>query len=142
MKNVFKIALVLSVIYSCKGSADSKVPELANEMCGCFESLKTNLSEDAKNVFKEVAKSDKPQETMMTAMRKLKPEDAKAMGEQLQSVGSVSSPVYQCMQDFEKKHSKETTTDGKALVEKVLVEMQKKPECFIGAAILNLNPKK
>lgn len=142
MKNVLKLAMIFLFFASCKGSADSKIPELANEMCGCFESVKANISEDAKNLLKEVAKADKPQEVMMKSMSKLKPEDAKNLGEQLQSIASVSSPVYKCMQEFEKKHSKETTTDKNGLIEKVLAVMQKNGDCFVGAAIMNLSPKK
>jgi hypothetical protein len=141
MKNVLKIAMVALAFYSCKGSADSKVPELANEMCNCFESFKSTISEDAKLLLKEVAKAEKPQEILMTGIKKLKPEDAKIFAEQLQSIATVSSPVYKCMQEFDKKHERETTTNKNTLMEKLLKEMQKNNGCYIGAAIVNMNPK-
>jgi transcriptional regulator of heat shock response len=127
--------------YSCKGSADSKVPELANEMCNCFDSFEKSLSEDAKILLKDVGKAEKPQEVMMAGMQKLKPEDATAFATQLQDLIKSSSPVSKCMQDFDKKHGKETTTDKKELTLKILKEMQKNNGCYVGAAIVNMNPR-
>jgi hypothetical protein len=92
--------------------------------------------------MKEVSTAAKPQEVLMAGIAKLKPEDAKSFGEQLKSIGDKNSTVFKCLQDFDKKHAAETTTDKKALTEKLLMEMQKSGGCYVGAAIVNLNPKK
>lgn len=142
MKRLLKISLVALVLSSCGGSADKKAPELANAMCDCFDSFQNSLSEDAKKLMKEVATAAKPQEVLMAGIAKFKPEDAKSFGEQLQLIGDKNSTVFKCLQDFDKKHATETTTDKKALTEKLLMEMQKSGGCYVGAAIVNLNPKK
>jgi DNA-directed RNA polymerase subunit F len=142
MKHVLKISVIALILSACSGSADKKTPELANEMCGCFDSFQNNLSEDAKKLMKEVSTAAKPQEVLMAGMAKLKPEDAKTFGENLQSIADKNSTVFKCLQEFDKKHAKETTADKKALTEKLLMEMQKSGNCYVGAAIVNLNPKK
>jgi hypothetical protein len=141
MKRLLKISVVAFILSSCNGTADNKAPELANAMCGCFDSFQNNLSEDGKKLMKEVSTAAKPQEVLMAGMAKLKPEDAKAFAEQLQSIATVNSPVYKCMQEFDKKYAKKTTTDKNALTDKLLMEMQKSGNCYVGAAIINLNPK-
>ncbi len=141
MKYLLKISVVVIFFLSCKGSADKKALELANARCGCFDSFQNNLSEAGKKLMKEVSTAAKPQEVLIAGMAKLKPEDAKAFAEQLQSIAKVNSPVYKCMQEFDKIHSKETTTDKNALTEKVLMEMQRSGNCYVGAAIINLSPK-
>ena len=141
MKRLLKISVVAFMLSSCNGTADNKAPELANAMCGCFDSFQNSLSEDGKKLMKEVSTAAKPQEVMMAGMAKFKPEDAKAFAEQLKTIGDKNSTVFKCLQDFDKKHAAETTTDKKALTEKLLMEMQKSGNCYVGAAIINLNPK-
>jgi Sec-independent protein translocase protein TatA len=140
MKYLLKISVVVMLLLSCKGSADKKAPELANDMCGCFDGFQSNLSEDAKKLMKEVSTAAKPQEVLMAGMTKLKPKVAKVFAEQLKTLGDKNSTVFKCMQEFDKKHAKETTTDKDALTEKLLMEMQRKGNCYVGAAIVNLNP--
>ncbi len=142
MKRLLKISVVVSLLSSCKGSADNKAPELANAMCDCFDSFQNNLSADAKKLMKEVSTAAKPQEAMMAGMAKFTPEDAKAFADQLKTIGDKNSSVFKCLQDFDKKHANETTADKKALTDKLLMEMQKDGGCYVGAAIVNLNPKK
>ena len=45
------------------------------------------------------------------------------------------------MENFDKKHSKETTKDRKALMEKLLKAMRAKGNCPVGAAIVSLGVK-
>ena len=137
----FLIAIVVS-LSACAGTADKKVPQLANELCGCFTKFQETISVDAKEMMKAVAESASPQSEMMKGMSKLKPEDANDFGEKLRSVGTPGSTVYACMQEFDKKHSKETTKDKQALTEQLLDEMLKNNNCPVGAAIINLSLKK
>ncbi len=142
MKGLVKISIVLFMLSSCGGTADNKAPELANAMCDCFSSFQNGLSENAKKLMKEVSTAAKPQEVMMAGMSKFTPEEAKTFGEQLKTIGDKNSTVYKCLQDFDKQHTNETTIDKKALTDKLLMEMQKSGGCYVGAAIVNLNPKK
>lgn len=132
----------LFVFAGCSGSADKKIPELANEMCYCFTKFEQSLSPEGKKLMKAVSVSANPQTEMMTEMSMLKPEDAAAFAEKLKSIGTKGSEVYACMEAFDKKHGKETTTDKGALTEKLLTEMQRNTNCPVGAAIVNLSQSK
>ena len=99
------------------------------------------MSADAKKLMKAVSVAAKPQEVLMSGMSDLKPDDAKAFAEQLKAIGDKNSSILKCMEAFDKKHGKETTADKTALIEKLLMEMQKDGNCYVGAAIVNLNPK-
>ena len=135
---IFLLSLVL--LAGCSsGSADKKVPALANEMCGCFDKFQQSISNEAKELMKSVSTSADPQKEMMSGISKLKPEDALSFGEKLKSVGIKGSDVYSCMEAFDKKHSSETTKDKTALTEKLLMEMQANGNCPVGAAIVNLS---
>lgn len=140
MNHVKWIAFVAIVFSACKqGSADKKVPELASDMCGCFTKFEASLSPDAKSLMKEVSVSADPQKDMIAGMSKLKPEDAMEFGKKMSSIADRNSEVYKCMEAFDKKHGSETTTDKKALTEKLLSEMQGRTNCPTGAAIINLS---
>lgn len=135
-------ATSLFVFAGCSGSADKKVPELANEMCDCFTKFQQGLSPEGKELMKAVSVSANPQSELITGMSKLKPEDAAAFAENLKSIGTKGSDVYSCMEAFDKKHGKETTKDKKVLTEKLLSEMQGNTNCPVGAAIVNMSVAK
>lgn len=141
MKKILNVALVVIGLSACKGSADNKVPQLANEMCGCFEGMQKSLSPAALKIMKEVSTAEKPQEVLMKGMQQLNTDEAKAFAEQLKKIGEKDSEIMKCLNDFDKKHSTETTTDKKALTNKLLVELQKSANCSLGAAVVNLNPR-
>ncbi len=133
----------LFLLTACSsGSADKKVPELANEMCDCFTKFEQSLSPGGRDLMKTVSVSANPQTEMMTGMAKLKPEEAAAFAEKMKSIGTKGSEVYTCMEAFDKRHGKETTTDKGALTEKMLKEMQQNSNCPVGAAIVNLSQSK
>lgn len=128
------------LFFSCdSGSADKKVPELASEMCGCFDTFQQSLSPGVKELMKAVSVAANPQAEMMQGMSKLKPDEAASFSEKLKSIGTKGSEVFNCMEAFDKKHAKETTKDKKALTEKLLTEMQATGNCHTGAAIVNLS---
>jgi hypothetical protein len=141
MKKAFLVTLTVSILISftdCSGSADKKIPAMADEMCGCFEKFQQSLSSDAKELMKSVSTAANPQSEMMSGISKLKPEDVLSFGEKLKSIGTKGSEVYSCMEAFDKKHGKETTKDKTALTEKLLMEMQANGNCPVGAAVVNL----
>lgn len=141
MKSLCSLLFVSIILLSCSGSADRKVTELADDMCGCFDSFEKSLSSDAQALMKTVSTADNPQAAMMTGISKLKQDDAMAFSEKLKSIGAKGSPVSSCMENFDKKHSKETTKDKKALMEKLLKAMRAKGNCPAGAAIVSLGLK-
>ena len=137
------IALSFSVLLlSCSGSADNKVPELAGEMCGCFDGIQKSCSADVINLLKEVSTAADPEAALMKGITRLKTEDAKKLTESLAEMGNANSAVFKCMEAFDKKHEKETTSDRTALTEKLLMQMQKAGNCNTGAAIINLGLSK
>lgn len=141
MKFVSFFTLIL-LLTACSGSADKKVPELVNEMCGCFSEFDKELSEDSRKLLKEVSVAADPQSEMLAGMKKLKQEDAVKFTEKLKSIGDKNSSLFKCMQEFDKKHGKETTKDKKALTERLLKEMRQKGDCPVGAAILSMSLKR
>lgn len=142
MKSLFTAVSLTIILFSCSGSADSKVPELASEMCGCFDAMQKSFSPDVAGLFNEVAAAKDPQAVLMSGIAKLKPEDAKKLTESLAQMGDKNSAIFKCMEEFDKKHAKETTADRTALTEKLLAAMQKNGLCNTGAAVVNLGLSK
>jgi hypothetical protein len=143
MKYLTIVIIPICVLMSCSsGSADKKVPELANEMCDCFTNFQKSISPDAVKLMKTVSVAANPQTELATGISKLSGEDAASFAEKLKSIGTKGSEVYACMEAFDKKHGKETTKDKTALTEKLLQEMQGDANCPIGAAIVNLSLSK
>lgn len=129
----------ISMMVSCgTGSADKKVPELADEMCNCFTGFQKDLSPGVMALLKEVAVSGNPRQAMQDALAKLKPEEAAPFIEKFRQISLSTSEVNKCMQEFDRKHAKETTRDKKALTEKLLTEMQHNGNCPAGAAVVNI----
>ena len=146
MMNRIKAALLvvpaLTMLISCtEGSADKKVPELADEMCNCFEEFGQSVSEQEMAIFKEVSTAEQPQKVLAAAFGKLEATEATGLAEKMKRIGDRNSPVFKCLEAFDKKHSRETTTDKEKLTEKLLKKLQSN-QCHIGAAIINLSLKK
>ncbi len=140
MKKLFLVLAVILSIYSCKsGSADKKVPELANEMCDCFTAFQKRFDSESASLLKEVSTSSDPKTLFQEGVRKMTPEKADFFTRQIQSLGDKSSSVYACLSDFDKKHGKETTKSKSELKKKLLVELQKRGSCFTAAAMVNLD---
>lgn len=129
---------MLFIFSSCGGSADKKVPELASDMCKCFESMQKELSPVAQEFYKEVAKSTKPAATFQNGLENMDSAEAGAIRAALMNIDDKDSKVNQCMEAYERKYAKETTRDEDGLVRKVLEEMRKNNSCPLGAAIVNL----
>ncbi len=55
MKSFFSLLFASLLLVSCSGSADNKVPELASEMCGCFDPVEKSMSADALALMKNVS---------------------------------------------------------------------------------------
>lgn len=142
IKTALIVVPALTMMISCtEGSADKKVPELADEMCNCFDEFSQSVSEQEMAIFKEVSTAEQPQKVLSAAFRKLEAADATGLAEKMKSIGDRNATVFKCLEAFDKKHSKETTTDKEKLTEKLLKELQA-DHCNIGAAIINLSLKK
>jgi len=144
--NRIKMTLIfvpaLAMMISCtEGSADKKVPELADEMCHCFDDFSKSVSEKEMAIFKDVSAAAQPQKVLTEAFAKLEAGEATGLAEKMKSIGDRNSPVFKCLEAFDKKNSKETTTDKEKLTEKLLKKLQS-DQCNIGAAIINLSLKK
>jgi GTP cyclohydrolase FolE2 len=145
MKRLLLMTLpVLSFIFSScgGGTADGKVPELASEMCQCYESMQQSLTPAAMQLYKDVAKASDPSVAFQAGLAKLNRAETDTVARGLMRVTSASSPVYQCLKAYDKKHEKETTRDKNALLRKLLVELQKNTACPLSAAIVNLGIKR
>jgi type II secretory pathway component PulF len=140
MKSIKWIIALMVLLAACQsGSADKKVPQLANEMCDCFTRFQASLTPEGRSLLKAVSVSGNPQADLISGMSELKPGDALEFSKKMSSMADKTSELYKCMEAFDKKHGKETTKDKKALTEKLLSEMQGKTDCPAGAAIINLS---
>lgn len=142
MYRLKSLLLPFSLLFfvSCH-SADSKIPAMATDMCGCFDKLKSGISTDAAAVFDIVKDSPDPQKTLQQEIVKLKPEEAQELAATLSQMGRSDSEIGQCMQAIDKKYGAETAADKKALLEKIASEMKKNSQCAIGAAIISIGAK-
>jgi hypothetical protein len=139
MKFILPSALLIVTLSACSsGSADKKVPELANEMCDCFTNFQKDLSTDAMELFKKVAMSPTPTQELAAGISKLKPDDAAIFAKKLTSIGTRGSEVFNCMEAFDRKHEKETTASKKELTEKMLKLMKQNNNCPVGAAVVSI----
>lgn len=130
---------ILFIFSSCgSGSADRKVPELATEMCKCFESMNKGLSPAATALYKEVASATKPSATLKNGLENMDPAEAAAVSTSLMSLDDENSEIAKCMEAFDRKYEKETTRDRKSLFNNLLEEMRKNSTCPIGAAMINI----
>jgi hypothetical protein len=141
MKTTHYLCLLVLLPFCSCGSADSKIPVIAADMCNCFEDMKKGMSPEAIAVFEKVKGSMDPQKTLREEMIKLKPEDARHVAEQMTAIGRPQSGIGACMDAIDKKYGNETTTDKNALLKKVMEEMAAKQNCTVGAAIINLGAK-
>lgn len=140
MKKLFFVLAVILSLYSCKsGSADKKVPELANEMCDCFSTFQKRFDSQSSALLKEVSNSNDPKNLLLEGIKKMSQEKAEFFTRQIQSLGDKSSSVYACLSDFDKKHGKETTKSKSELKKKLLAELQEKGDCYTAAAMINLD---
>lgn len=139
IKRALAAASAAVILFSCAaGSADKKVPELANEMCDCFSGFQKDLSPDVMALLKKVSISATPRQAMQEGLAKLKPEEAGPFIEKFSQISNKTSEVNKCMQEFDRKHAKETTKDKKAFTQKLLKEMQANDKCPAGAALVNI----
>lgn len=134
---------MLFVFSSCGGgTADGKVPELANEMCHCYESMQQTLSPAALQLYKDVAKATDPSAAFQAGLAKLDKAEADTIARSLMNITNSDSKVYLCLQEYDRRHEKETTRDKKKLLRKLLTELQKNTACPLSAAIVNLGIKR
>jgi len=133
-------SLALLIFISCH-SADSKIPAIAADMCGCFDNLQTGMSAEAIAVLEKVKNSADPQKTLQEELAKLPPEEAQQLVKTLSEMGNSTSSIALCMEAIDKKYGNETTNDKKVLMQKVAGEMKKDNGCLVGAAIMNLGAK-
>jgi hypothetical protein len=140
MKKIFLVPALIFWLYSCKsGSADNKVPELADEMCDCFTTFQKRFDRESVDLLKLVSISADPKTVLQNGIKEMTPEKAEFFTRQIQSLGDKSSSVYTCLEGFDKKHGKETTKSKSELKNKLLTELQGKKDCFTSAAMVNLD---
>ncbi len=139
IRSMIAIAASLGILYSCSsGSADKKIPQLADEMCDCFDGFQKDLSPPVIALLKQVSVAPNPRKEMQEGLAKLKSEEAESFIEKFKQISEKTSAVNKCMQEFDKRHGKETTKDKQSLTLKLLKEMQQNKNCPAGAAVVNI----
>lgn len=126
-------------IGGCKSSGSDK--EIATDMCGCFNMLKTSIPADALQVFDKAAVSATPKETFTEEIQKLAPETAKKITDALMSTAQTGSPISDCLNNLDKKY-KTTEKDQQAMTQRMVDALKDKKDCNIMLALMRMNLKK
>lgn len=132
------LAPMVLLLASCGGTADSKVPELASEMCRCYESLQAVNSPAIQQFYKDVAKAEDVSSAFKANLTKLSPEEAQTVAKDFSKITQSGTEVNNCIQAFDRKHAKETTSNKMKLMKRIVAEMQKNNNCQIGTIVLDM----
>lgn len=144
-KLFFTVAIpaILLLLVSCK-SADKNADAIAADMCNCFKSLETNLSNDAKNVVKNAANAADPVKSLKDDVMALGEEKGQQVGVEMQSLGDMeneSSETGRCIKDVEKKYKNAYTMNEEKTLQKIIKELEGNPGCSFTASLLKLGLK-
>lgn len=131
--------VVLLFLASCNGTADKKVPQLANAMCDCFQSIDKELSPAARELFLKMTETENPQLMLQKGMTSLSADESKKLTEQIQLLTNRQSEVFQCIKAFDEKNKKETISNRKEFTRKIFKQMKASGNCTTGAAMMALS---
>ncbi len=132
------LAPVALFFSSCGGTADGKVPELASEMCRCFESMQAESSPAIQQFYKDAAKSENASTAFKSGLEKLTPEEAQVVAKDFAKITQRGTDINNCIEKFDEKHKKETTREKMKLMKRIVSEMQKNVNCPVGAIVLGM----
>jgi len=76
MKKLSTLIVLAVVMVAC--SNDNKTKDIAEDVCGCFESVTNKLSPRTKKIVIKAFKSDNVQEVITKEIEKIEDEDEKA----------------------------------------------------------------
>lgn len=100
--------------------------------------MQKGLTPVAQAFYKDVAKAAKPSVAFQNGLDNMDSTEADAIRASFLSMDEDGSKVNLCIDAFDNKYEKETTSNKSALLRKVLAEMQKNSACPVGAAVMNL----
>jgi len=141
MKKTWLLLALGAMVFigGCKSSGSDK--EIATDMCGCFNMLKSSLPADGVKVFDKAAASATPKETFTEEIGKLEPETAKKVTEALMSTAQAGSPIYECLSKLDKKY-KTTEKDQQVMTQRMVDGLKDNKDCNIMLALMRMNLKK
>ncbi len=143
-KLVTPVCLILLVGIIACNTAENKVPQMADDFCGCFRTLEDSLSAEAKQLLTKASTASDPDTAMSNAMLGMSDEKKVSLGMEMMSFQSVqdpNSPISKCMKEIEKKYKSERTTDKKKFGAKLIRELESKKGCEVTTAIMKLGFK-
>jgi hypothetical protein len=140
MKSVSMCLALCILLVSCSSGA-SNIPQLANDMCKCFESAQMKMDAETVAFFELVKNSDNQQLTLQQEMAKLKPEKLKTVTDIILSVGNKESDVYKCLSDFDKNHTGTKTTNRQKLATDIAAKMKEDKSCVLGSVVMSMGAK-
>jgi ABC-type phosphate/phosphonate transport system substrate-binding protein len=140
IKLLFIVFITCGLIGGCN-TAESKTPDIATDMCGCFNLLKDSLPAEGIKVFEKAATSATPQETFTTEMKSIPVEIAQKVNAALMSTAKDGSPVNDCLKEIDKKY-KTPTNDEQVMAQKMVDALKDKKGCEIMLALMRMNLKK
>jgi hypothetical protein len=135
-------AIFLSLL-SCK-SADSNIGKISADFCNCFKAMEAKLSDDTKKLVNDAANTATPDKSMQEALTGLDPEKAQKVGTELISFGEIgdkNSETGLCLEGVKKKYKGSYTSDEKKFLEKIIKELEVKPDCNLTANLLKMGLK-
>lgn len=143
-RNSVILGLVLSVMFAACGTADQKVPAIADDFCNCFKKLEGSMSEGAKDLLLKAAESAAPESTLQSSLMALEEDKRMAIAQEMmafQDAQDPSSELNKCIKSLEDKYKDDKTRDKKKFGEKLLSELKSKKGCEVTYAIMKIGFK-
>lgn len=139
MKSFLVFSIITLFLASCSGSADKKVPQLANEMCDCFQSFDKDLSPAGKELFQKMIHAENPQSVLQKGIAALPADESKQLVAKIQSLTNKDSEVFKCITAFDERNKHETIKDRKDFTQKIFQQMKVSGACTTGTAMMALS---
>ena len=118
----------------------SKEAEIASQICNCFKSASDSMSSTTKDYIRVVSKSADPDKAFNEELSKIKdPEQMMKIASEFSSFGDESSPTNQCL--IKLKANNKAEIDDRKFMDRVVKELEGKPECDLSASIMRVRQK-
>jgi hypothetical protein len=137
MKKLLFIPVVLLGLSACNMASQDDYDAMASDMCGCFDEVKSELSEDAQNVIIDATNSGKDLEEAFAEYAEEKPMEALKDQMAIMKLGDAS--VMDCLDGLEKKYDDVYTSESETEIQdRIIKSLESMEGCELTLAIAKL----
>jgi hypothetical protein len=145
-RSIFRMMAVLFVgatlsasLFSCSMATEQDYDNIANDMCGCFEELTSQLSPEIQDVIVEAAKNGGSMEAAFMDFQMNNPELAAADLPLIASLGEPGAKEIECIYALEEKYSHVNTTESEdEVANRMMVALEGKAGCEFTWAMMKI----